>query len=45
MGLMEIARKAGLIEKLTRGISPLLRLMFPNIPKGHPAGDYIANQL
>ncbi len=45
MGLMEIARKAGLIEKLTRGISPLLRLMFPNIPKGHPAGDYIATNI
>lgn len=45
MGLMEIARKAGLIEKLTRGIGPLLRFMFPNIPKGHPAGDYIATNI
>lgn len=45
MGLMEIARKAGLIEKLTRGISPFLRFMFPNIPKGHPAGDYIATNI
>lgn len=45
MGLMEIARKAGLIEKLTRGIGPFLRFMFPNIPKGHPAGDYIATNI
>lgn len=45
MGLMEIAQKAGLIEKLTRGISPLLRFMFPKIPKGHPAGDYIATNI
>ncbi len=45
MGLMEIARKAGLIEKLTKGISPFLRFMFPNIPKGHPAGDYIATNI
>lgn len=42
MGLMEIASKAGLIQKLTRGISPFLRFMFPRIPKGHPAGEYIA---
>lgn len=45
MGLMEIAGKAGLIEKLTKGISPFLRFMFPNIPKGHPAGDYIATNI
>lgn len=45
MGLMEIAQKAGLIEKLTRAISPLLRFMFPKIPKGHPAGDYIATNI
>lgn len=42
MGLMEIARKAGLVQKLTKGIGPFLRFMFPRIPKGHPAGDYIA---
>lgn len=42
MGLMEIASKAGLIEKLTRGIAPFLRFMFPRMPKGHPAGEYIA---
>ena len=45
MGLMEIARKAGLIEKLTRGISPFLRFMFPNFSKRHPAGDYIATNI
>ena len=42
MGLMEIAQRAGLIEKLTRGISPFLRLLFPRIPQGHPAEEYIA---
>lgn len=45
MGLMEIAQKAGLITKLTKGISPFLRFMFPKIPKGHPAGDYIATNI
>ena len=42
MGLMEIAKQAGLIEKLTKGISPFLDFMFPRIPKNHPARGYIA---
>ncbi len=42
MGLMEIAQRAGLINKLTKGIAPFLRFLFPRIPPGHPAGEYIA---
>ncbi len=42
MGLMEIAKNGGLIQKMTRGISPFLRFMFPRIPKEHPARQYIA---
>ena len=42
MGLMEIATRAGLVEKLTRGIAPFLKFMFPRLPKDHPAGQYIA---
>ena len=42
MGLMDIAKEAGLIEKLTRGISPFLSFLFPGIPKNHPAREYIA---
>lgn len=45
MGLMEIATKAGLVEKLTKGITPFLRFMFPRIPKGHPASNYIATNI
>lgn len=45
MGLMEIAQKAGLVRKLTRGIAPFLRFMFPRIPEGHPAGEYIATNV
>ncbi len=44
-GLMEIAREAGLIEKLTRGISPFLTFLFPRIPKKHPAREYIATNI
>ena len=45
MGLMEIASKAGLIEKLTKKISPFLTFMFPRIPKGHSARGYIATNI
>ena len=45
MGLMEIAGKVGLIEKLTKGISPFLTFLFPRIPKEHPARGYIATNI
>lgn len=45
MGLMEIARHAGIIEKMTKGISPFLNFMFPRIPKNHPARGYIATNI
>ena len=45
MGLMEIAKEAGLIQKMTRGISPFLDFMFPKIPKKHLAREYIATNL
>jgi spore maturation protein A len=45
MGLMEIAKEAGLIQKMTKGISPFLDFMFPHIPAGHPAREYIAANL
>jgi len=45
MGLMEIAKEAGLIEKMTRGLRPVLKYCFPNIPKDHPAMEYIASNI
>ncbi len=45
VGLMEIAQKSGLIAKLTHGIQPFIRFLFPRIPEGHPAREYIATNL
>jgi spore maturation protein A len=45
MGLMEIAGESGLIAKMTKGISPFLSFLFPRIPKGHAAREYIATNL
>ncbi|MCM1217444.1 MAG: nucleoside recognition protein [Lachnospiraceae bacterium] len=45
VGLMEIAQKSGLIAKLTRGIQPFINFLFPRIPAGHPAREYISTNL
>lgn len=45
VGLMEIAQKSGLIAKMTKGISPFVSFIFPEIPYGHPAREYISTNL
>ena len=37
MGIMEIASRAGIIEMASKKMRPLIRFLFPDIPKGHPA--------
>lgn len=41
-GLMEIADKSGLIEKMTYKMQKILGFLFPDIPKNHPAAKYIS---
>ena len=41
-GLMEVARRAGIMDRMTKGLYPVLRFLFPRIPKGHKANEYIA---
>ncbi len=36
-GLMKIAEKSGLIRIIGRAVRPVLRFLFPEIPKDHPA--------
>ncbi|WP_024832845.1 nucleoside recognition domain-containing protein [Ruminiclostridium josui] len=36
-GLMKIAEKSGLIRIIGRAVRPVLRFLFPEIPKEHPA--------
>ncbi len=45
VGLMEVAEKSGLIQKLTHMLSPFISFMFPGIPKGHKARDYISTNI
>ena len=45
MGLMEIAKTSGLIEVMTRKISPFVTFLFPRIPKNHPAREAISTNI
>lgn len=45
MGLMEIAQESGMVEKMTNGIKPFLRLLFPRVPEGHKSMEYIATNM
>lgn len=45
VGLMEIAKGAGLIGSLTKLITPFINVMFPKIPKGHRSREYIATNI
>ncbi len=44
LGIMQIADRAGLVSALAKGIRPLARWLFPDIPDGHPAlGSIVLN--
>lgn len=45
MGLMEIATKAGMIEKGAKILKPFVRFLFPEVPEGHKAGEYITTNI
>ncbi|WP_428938251.1 nucleoside recognition domain-containing protein [Fontivita pretiosa] len=45
LGLMRIAEASGLVEIFVRLVHPLLRPLFPQIPRGHPALGMIAMNL
>lgn len=44
-GLMQVAKKCGLVAAFTRKMLPVIRLLFPDIPKGHIVNEYIASNM
>lgn len=42
VGIMEIARASGLVERMTKAMKPLLRFLFPGIPGEHKAMEFIS---
>ena len=44
LGLMKLAEEAGLVQAIARLVRPVLRGLFPDVPKDHPAlGSMTAN--
>ncbi len=44
-GLMGIAEKSGLVHRIAKSVKPIMRFLFPNIPKGSPATGAIVMNL
>lgn len=45
LGIMNIASVSGLLKKLASSLSPILRTLFPEIPKDHESLSYIASNV
>ena len=45
VGLMEIAQQSGIIRQATKKIQPFVNFMFPEIPRGHKAREYISTNI
>lgn len=44
-GIMEIAKESGLLASMTKGIYPVIRWLFPRIPKEDSANEEIATNI
>ena len=45
VGIMQIAEQASILDCAEKALSPILRFLFPRIPKGHRAYKYIATNM
>jgi spore maturation protein SpmA len=44
LGIMRLAERAGLVQRIARGLRPLLQRLFPDVPSNHPAmGSMLMN--
>ena len=41
-GIMQIAKKSGLMEAFTKLLRPIIRILFPDLPKDHIVNEYIS---
>ena len=37
LGIMRLAERAGFVQQLARGLRPIMRRLFPDVPAEHPA--------
>ncbi|MGZ4966137.1 MAG: nucleoside recognition domain-containing protein [Chthoniobacterales bacterium] len=44
LGIMRLAERAGLVQIIARALSPIMRRLFPDVPRDHPAmGSMLMN--
>ncbi len=44
-GMMQIAKKCGLVASFTKALRPIIRYLFPDLPKEHVVNEYIASNM
>ena len=45
LGIMNIAKKSGLLNNLAKFLTPILKIIFPEIPKNSPCFSYIGTNI
>lgn len=45
LGVMNIAKHSGLLDKLSNKMKPILKLLFPEIPENHESLGYISSNI
>ncbi|WP_106768014.1 nucleoside recognition domain-containing protein [Paenibacillus faecalis] len=45
LGMMRLAEDSGLLTKVAKLMGPLVRFLFPDVPKNHPAMGYILSNM
>lgn len=45
LGIMNIAKKSGLLDNLAKLLTPVLKIIFPEIPKNSPCFSYIGTNI
>lgn len=45
LGIMNIAKKSGLLDKVAKFLTPILTIIFPEIPKNSPCFSYIGTNI
>lgn len=45
LGIMNIAKKSGLLDKVAKFLTPILKIIFPEIPKDSPCFTYIGTNI
>jgi len=45
LGIMNIAKQSGLLDKIAKYLTPILKIIFPEIPKNSPCFTYIGSNI